>query len=139
MLSHGICSSGLFYGLNLVYERCFTRRMLLVKGIILLIPIYSYWWFSLRAGNIGCPPSFNFLSELILSLMILRYSFFSMVFVGILLLIGGIYRVYLFILITHGNFLNVGIARTLNRREYLVFFVHRFPIYFILLKINIFF
>jgi len=63
MLAHGICSSGLFYGLNLVYEKLYRRSILILKGGLMRYPVYSYFWFSLCAGNISCPPSFNFLSE----------------------------------------------------------------------------
>jgi len=63
MLSHGICSSGLFYMLNLIYERWSSRRVLILKGRIIRIPILSFWWFFLCVTNIGCPPTFNFVSE----------------------------------------------------------------------------
>lgn len=38
ILSHGLCSSGLFFLANVVYERLGSRRIYLVKGIIHLLP-----------------------------------------------------------------------------------------------------
>jgi len=43
ILAHGICSSGLFCLLNLMYERWGSRRVILMKGGLLSIPILSFW------------------------------------------------------------------------------------------------
>lgn len=41
IISHGLCSSGLFYLVNILYERVGTRLIFLVKGAIRVIPIMS--------------------------------------------------------------------------------------------------
>lgn len=41
IVAHGLCSSGLFYLVNLVYERRHRRSMLLRKGLLNLIPSIS--------------------------------------------------------------------------------------------------
>jgi len=38
ILGHGLCSSGLFCVSNMVYERLFTRNIIIIKGIILIFP-----------------------------------------------------------------------------------------------------
>ena len=39
MLSHGICSSGLFYILNVVYDRVGRRRIIVLRGGLSLSPV----------------------------------------------------------------------------------------------------
>jgi NADH-ubiquinone oxidoreductase chain 4 len=41
MIAHGLCSSGLFCLVNIVYERLGRRRLLVNKGLINLIPRIS--------------------------------------------------------------------------------------------------
>ena len=38
MLSHGLCSSGLFYLANLIYTRTGSRRLFVSKGFLNLMP-----------------------------------------------------------------------------------------------------
>jgi len=42
LLSHGLCSSALFYILNLGYERQHRRRLLLMRGGLVFSPVLSY-------------------------------------------------------------------------------------------------
>lgn len=64
MIGHGLCSSGLFCLANIVYERVGSRRLLINKGLMNFIPRIALWWFLLRIGNIGAPPSLNLLGEI---------------------------------------------------------------------------
>lgn len=38
MIGHGLCRSGLFCLANLVYERFYTRSIILIKGLIKIFP-----------------------------------------------------------------------------------------------------
>lgn len=38
IVAHGLCSSGLFYLCNVVYERTSRRRILVNKGLLNLMP-----------------------------------------------------------------------------------------------------
>lgn len=42
LLAHGLCSSALFYILNLGYERQHSRRLLVLRGGLVLSPVMSY-------------------------------------------------------------------------------------------------
>lgn len=41
IVGHGLCSSGLFYIVNVYYRKSMSRIIFLNKGIIFLIPAYS--------------------------------------------------------------------------------------------------
>ena len=43
IIGHGLCSSGLFFLVNLNYEKLKTRNLFIIKGIILLLPTLSMW------------------------------------------------------------------------------------------------
>lgn len=43
IISHGLCSSGLFYIVNLYYRRRGRRLLILNKGIIRILPLISLW------------------------------------------------------------------------------------------------
>jgi len=38
IISHGLCSSGLFCLANLIYERFFTRNLIILKGLLIIFP-----------------------------------------------------------------------------------------------------
>jgi NADH-ubiquinone oxidoreductase chain 4 len=38
LLGHGVCSSGLFCMVNMFYERCSSRRMIMVRGLLIFFP-----------------------------------------------------------------------------------------------------
>jgi len=42
ILGHGLCSSALFCIANIVYERLFTRSLILVKGLIVFFPAITF-------------------------------------------------------------------------------------------------
>lgn len=66
MVSHGLCSSGLFCLANISYERIISRIIIINKGLIHFIPSLVLWWFLICSSNISSPPSFSLLGEIIL-------------------------------------------------------------------------
>lgn len=43
IIAHGLCSSGLFFLANVVYERTHRRSLFVSKGLLNLIPSLSFW------------------------------------------------------------------------------------------------
>lgn len=43
MLSHGILSSFMFYGLGVIYYRFFTRNIFSLRRVVLLLPMFGIW------------------------------------------------------------------------------------------------
>jgi len=43
IIGHGLCSSGLFCLANMAYERVGSRRLLIRKGLLNLIPRIALW------------------------------------------------------------------------------------------------
>lgn len=72
IIAHGLCSSGLFYLVNILYERLGRRRLIINKGAINFFPSITIWWFLLCSRNIAAPPSLNLLGEIGLINSLLR-------------------------------------------------------------------
>ena len=64
IISHGLCSSGLFSLVGIIYERLGTRRIILIRSLITLAPLSSLWWFLFGISNMAAPPSPNLLGEI---------------------------------------------------------------------------
>jgi len=128
LLSHGLCSSALFYVLNLGYERQHSRRLLMMRGGLVLSPVLSYWWFFLCVGNMGCPPTFNFISEILMmwGLFYVRYTFILVIF--LLGFFVGVYCVYIYEFFNHGVMLFYLGFCSIRHLENNIIFVHSFPI-----------
>lgn len=139
MLSHGICSSGMFYILNLVYERLGSRSLLVLKGLNIFFPFLSYFWFFLASCNISVPPTFNFYSELVFMVGVLRISFFLKFLFGFMFLIVGVYNIFFFVAVNHRVYLNCLISSyLLRRKETSVLFFHCCPLIFFPLFFSLF-
>lgn len=105
IIAHGLCSSGLFFLVNLVYERTGRRRILINKGLLNLIPSISLWWFLLLRANISAPPTINLLREINIIISLLRWSFFLFLPIILLIFFRASYSLYLFSLSQHGKFM----------------------------------
>lgn len=136
-VAHGLCSSGLFFLSGVIYERRGSRRIIINKGLIEIIPRIAFWWFIYCIGNIAAPVVLNLVGELGLLGRILRFNFFSLTLLMLFSFIGACYSLYLFSATQHGSFFS-GI-RSLSDgviREYLILTLHFFPLFFLILEVD---
>nr|YP_009251346.1 NADH dehydrogenase subunit 4 [Bicellonychia lividipennis]AIQ80143.1 NADH dehydrogenase subunit 4 [Bicellonychia lividipennis] len=134
MVSHGLCSSGLFCLANCSYERLSSRSLFLKKGLINVMPSMSLWWFLLCSSNMAAPPSLNLLGEIMLINSLVSYSWLMMIFVGLISFFGGCYSLYLYSSTQHGKMVMGTYAFSSgNIREYLLMFLHWVPLNLIFL------
>lgn len=139
ILSHGLCSSGLFFLANVCYERVHRRRLYLIKGMIHFLPKLAIWWFLFCAINMACPPSLNLLREIGLINSIVgwrRSSFFLLILIGFF---AAGYSLYLFSYRQHGKFRTI-VYRFYSRniREYFILFIHWLPLNILILNSELF-
>ena len=131
LVSHGLCSSGLFFGVQCLYENRGSRRVYLNRGIISISPIFCFFWFLLCVGNASAPPTLKLLREFFLMEKIIAFSGpFGALFCGLSIFTGGLLRIYLYVLVGHGkwklsnNYWDFG-----SFRKYLILFLHVIPLY----------
>ena len=65
ILAHGFSSSRIFFGGNSFYLRKFSRRIILIKGFLTILPLLSFFWLITIIRKMATPPFLNFVAEII--------------------------------------------------------------------------
>nr|QLY89871.1 NADH dehydrogenase subunit 4 [Neoleria inscripta] len=135
MIAHGLCSSGLFCLANITYERLGSRSLLINKGLLNFMPSMTLWWFLLSSVNMAAPPSLNLLGEISLLNSIVSWSWITMIMLSLLSFFSAAYTLYLYAYSQHGKiFSGVYSFSSGKIREYLLLFLHWFPLNLLILK-----
>lgn len=135
IVGHGLCSSGLFCLRNIVYERLGRRRLIIRKGLLSFIPRIGLWWFLLRIRNIARPPSLNLLGEINLIISLIRWRNLRIWGLRLIGFFRASYSLYIYRLSQHGVFFNRLYSCCSGKvREYIVLFLHWFPLNIIILN-----
>nr|UJG45509.1 NADH dehydrogenase subunit 4 [Nemopoda nitidula] len=135
MIAHGLCSSGLFCLANITYERLGSRSLLINKGLLNFMPSLTLWWFLLSAGNMAAPPTLNLLGEISLLNSIISWSWVSMIMIALLSFFSAAYTLYLYAYSQHGkSYAGVYSFSGGKIREFLLLFLHWFPLNLLILK-----
>ena len=134
IISHGLVSSGLFCLANITYERTSTRSIYITKGLLMVSPKMSIFWFILRIINMGAPPSINLLREIFLISSIIRRNFSVTVVISMCRFLAAAYSLYLYVSTHHGHlgtFINC--RYNINRRMFRLSFFHIYPLFSLIL------
>nr|YP_009995449.1 NADH dehydrogenase subunit 4 [Ochthebius nobilis]QNP09878.1 NADH dehydrogenase subunit 4 [Ochthebius nobilis] len=135
MIAHGLCSSGLFCLANINYERLESRSLFLNKGLINILPSMSMWWFLFSACNMSAPPSLNLVGEILLINSLMGWSILTMFTLVFLLFFSAVYSLYLYSYTQHGKLNSSLFSFSMGYiREYLLLFLHWFPLNLLILK-----
>nr|ASM82782.1 NADH dehydrogenase subunit 4 [Neopanorpa chelata] len=135
MIAHGLCSSGLFCLANISYERLGSRSLFINKGLMNFMPSMALWWFLLSSSNMAAPPSLNLLGEISLLNSVISWSWISMIALAFLSFFSAAYTLYLFSFSQHGKIYSGVYSCSMGfTREYLLLFLHWFPLNLLILK-----
>nr|YP_010926801.1 NADH dehydrogenase subunit 4 [Latreutes anoplonyx]WKF54308.1 NADH dehydrogenase subunit 4 [Latreutes anoplonyx] len=135
MVGHGLCSSGLFCIVNIVYERLGSRNLLVNKGLLNMMPSMGLWWFLLIVGNMAAPPTLNLLGEISLMISVVSWSKVTMLGVAVMGLLSASYSLYLYSASQFGvNNYSMFSFCSGKMREYLVLSLHWIPLNILILK-----
>nr|YP_010350405.1 NADH dehydrogenase subunit 4 [Ixodes myrmecobii]UOK09886.1 NADH dehydrogenase subunit 4 [Ixodes myrmecobii] len=138
MIGHGLCSSGLFCLANFMYERFFTRSVMLLKGIGKIFPNLSLWWFLMSVANMSAPLSMNLFGEIFLMGSLMKYSFWLLFPLGMISFVSAGYSLYMYSYTQHGDGWMIFSVKMIEMREYMIMMFHLFPMIFWLLKMECF-
>lgn len=138
ILSHGLCSSGLFFLANSSYERVSSRSLLLVRGMLHFLPKMGLWWFLFCIINIAAPPSLNLLREIGLINSLIFWDNSNFLCLCLIGFFAAGYSLYLFSYRQHGKG-PISFYRFYGNRvrEYLILLLHWIPLNFLILNSNI--
>nr|WCB99537.1 NADH dehydrogenase subunit 4 [Meteorus sp. 2 XHS-2023a] len=135
MISHGLCSSGLFCLVNFLYERSNSRNILINKGVMNLFPAMTLWWFLLCSSNFSAPPSLNLFSEIFLINGLLIWMKFNLMYLIIIMFFGTLFSIYLFSFSQHNYMFKMIKLKFNNIFEFLIIMLHWIPLNFTFLII----
>nr|BEI62446.1 NADH dehydrogenase subunit 4 [Ixodes fujitai] len=138
MLGHGLCSSGLFCLGNMLYERFFTRSVMLLKGMMKIFPNMGLWWFLFAIVNMSAPPSMNIFGEIFLMGSLLKFSLLLIFPLMMISFLSACYSLYMFSYINHGEGWILWSVKSISIREYMILFYHFFPLVIWALKMDCF-
>lgn len=138
IISHGVCSSGLFYIVNLYYERSIRRLIFFNKGILSIYPSLRLWWIIYCAINFSFPLSLNFVSEIFIIRVIVGWEVALIIYLIVICFFNRAYSLYLYSYIQHGK---VYIERKklflVYLKDYLILILHFIPLIILLFNLII--
>nr|YP_010472666.1 NADH dehydrogenase subunit 4 [Littoraria ardouiniana]UVH65789.1 NADH dehydrogenase subunit 4 [Littoraria ardouiniana] len=140
MISHGFCSSALFALANYTYEKSHSRSLFLAKGMLMLLPALTLWWFLFSVINMAAPPSINLLGEIMIFPSTLFSSSYYLYSLAMMSFLSALYSMYLFTCSQHGG--NPKYAKpftSFSTLGYSLLLLHWMPANFLILKSELLF
>ena len=95
ILAHGFSSSRIFFGGNSFYLRKFSRRIILIKGFLTILPLLSFFWLITIIRKMATPPFLNFVAEIICICSTLAISISNAVWIVLSVFLGRAYSMVL--------------------------------------------
>nr|YP_010584104.1 NADH dehydrogenase subunit 4 [Epinephelus bilobatus]UZT28540.1 NADH dehydrogenase subunit 4 [Epinephelus bilobatus] len=135
MIAHGLTSSALFCLANTNYERTHSRTMLLARGLQIILPLMTAWWFIASLANLALPPLPNLMGELMIITSLFNWSWWTIILTGGGTLITASYSLYMFLMTQRGPLPShiIGLDPS-HSREHLLMALHLLPLLLLTLK-----
>nr|BAI77218.1 NADH dehydrogenase subunit 4 [Bertella idiomorpha] len=135
MIAHGLTSSALFCLANTNYERTHSRTMILARGMQMLLPLMTSWWFLASLANLALPPLPNLMAELMILTSLFNWSPWTIALTGMGTLITATYSLYMFLMTQRGPVgLHMLALEPSHTREHLLMALHLLPLTLLVLK-----
>nr|AKR07207.1 NADH dehydrogenase subunit 4 [Symphurus orientalis] len=135
MIAHGLTSSALFCLANTNYERAHTRTMLLTRGLQVMLPLMTTWWFIMTLANLALPPLPNLMGELMIITSLFNWSWWTIILTGLGMLITATYSLHMFLTTQRGPLpTHISSLDPSHTREHLLITLHLMPLLLLVLK-----
>jgi NADH-quinone oxidoreductase subunit M len=106
MISHALCSAGLFMCIGMLYSRYHTRDLPTLTGLAKTMPVFSFVFGFYSLANMALPGTFNFVGELILLQGIFLNDPVNLIICGYAVVFSALYSLALFSRISFGTLTN---------------------------------
>nr|ABX61103.1 NADH dehydrogenase subunit 4 [Abispa ephippium] len=139
MIGHGLCSSGLFFIVNLSYIYSNSRLLMLNKGFMSVNSNLSLWWFLLCSSNFSAPISLSLMGEMLMLMSLYSWDLILLPFLIMMSFFCSVYSLYLFSYTQHGE-LNYMLNKYMSVKviDYLILFFHWFPLNMLFIGLGLF-
>lgn len=135
IIAHGLTSSILFCLANTNYERIHSRTIILARGLQTILPLIAAWWLIASLTNLALPPTINLIGELIIILTSFSWSNFTIILMGLNIVVTALYSLYILIQTQRGKHTHhVNNIYPSFTREHALIALHIFPL--LLLSLN---
>nr|UQJ79331.1 NADH dehydrogenase subunit 4 [Rasbora trilineata] len=135
MIAHGLTSSMLFCLANTTYERVHSRTMILIRGLQMIFPLTTTWWFIANLANLALPPLPNLVGELTIITTMFNWSPWTIMLTGMGTLITASYSLYMFLMTQRGQMpSHITNLSPYHTREHLLMALHLIPIILLVAK-----
>nr|ARM57298.1 NADH dehydrogenase subunit 4 [Anarhichas lupus] len=135
MIAHGLASSALFCLANTNYERTHSRTMLLARGLQMVLPLMTTWWFIASLANLALPPLPNLMGEIMIITSMFNWSWWTLVLTGAGTLITACYSLYMFLMTQRGPLpAHIIALDPSHTREHLLMALHLIPLLMLVMK-----
>nr|ALO64729.1 NADH dehydrogenase subunit 4 [Lasioglossum leucopus] len=138
MVAHGLCSSGLFFLVNICYQETNSRLMIINKGLMNYMPKMSMMWFLFCSSNMSAPVSLNLVGEILLLISMMMWSEYMMILMFFFCFLGVIYSLYLFCYLQHGEMNYYLKIKSGKMVDYIVLMLHWVPLNLMFLNLLFF-
>nr|YP_009002421.1 NADH dehydrogenase subunit 4 [Heterotilapia buettikoferi]AHH30345.1 NADH dehydrogenase subunit 4 [Heterotilapia buettikoferi] len=135
MIAHGLTSSALFCLANTNYERTHSRTMILARGLQMVLPLMTAWWFIASLANLALPPLPNLMGELMIITSLFHWSWWTIALTGAGTLITAGYSLYMFLMTQRGPLpTHIISLDPTHSREHLLMALHLLPLILLISK-----
>lgn len=95
MFSHAFVSSALFLLIGILYKRYHTRSIYYYKGLVLTMPLFSFFFFFFSLANISLPLTSSFIAELFIIISTIKFNLFLTLILTLSLIFSCSYVIFL--------------------------------------------
>nr|AFY64477.1 NADH dehydrogenase subunit 4 [Channa argus]AGN72569.1 NADH dehydrogenase subunit 4 [Channa argus x Channa maculata]AIM58818.1 NADH dehydrogenase subunit 4 [Channa argus kimurai]AGN72582.1 NADH dehydrogenase subunit 4 [Channa argus]AVK42797.1 NADH dehydrogenase subunit 4 [Channa argus] len=135
MIAHGLTSSALFCLANTNYERTHNRTMILARGLQMVLPLATTWWFIASLANLAFPPLPNLMGELVIITSLFNWSWWTLALTGTGTLITAAYSLHMFLTTQRSTVpAHIIALDPTHSREHLLMALHLLPLVLLTLK-----
>lgn len=128
MVAHGFISPIIFFLITYIYQVNHSRRVFILKGMLLIIPIFCLFWIFCNSLNLRVPPFMSFFAEVSIIGSLGIMCLMDFLIVGFICFFTGIYCIYLYVIGSHGSRL-FNIFSNFYFKDYFLRFSH---LYFVI-------
>lgn len=103
MLSHGVVSGALFFGVGTIYERYSVRSLKYFGGLTFFYPLFSIVFLIFSLANISFPLTSSFVGEFLIFMGLFQHNFWATFFGATSMVLGAVYTLWTYNRIFFGN------------------------------------
>ena len=129
MVSHGFVSPLLFFLITEAYRMKHSRSLMLLKGFLVLSPVFCLFWFLGCSLNIRLPPFMSFFSEVVIIGSMGFLGLLEWVFLTLGWFFVGVYCIFMYSFVSYGvSFFSIPLF--IRLKVMLLSFSHLFFVFF---------